>query len=62
MGRTAIPGKEQSLVYLGADCTDQSECPMLFMSNNVIDRGIEDPTGKPIEKVRRIRGADSTSK
>jgi arsenate reductase (thioredoxin) len=27
---------------------------MLFM-NNVIDWGIEDPKGKPIEKVRDIR-------
>jgi protein-tyrosine-phosphatase len=35
-------------------CTDQSECPMLFM-NNVLDWGIEDPKGKPIEKVREIR-------
>jgi protein-tyrosine-phosphatase len=35
-------------------CMDQSECPMLFMGS-VIDWGIEDPKGKPIEKVRRIR-------
>lgn len=35
-------------------CMDQSECPMLFI-NNVIDWGIEDPKGKPIEKVRQIR-------
>jgi protein-tyrosine-phosphatase len=35
-------------------CIDQSECPMLFI-NNVIDWGIEDPKGKPIEKVREIR-------
>lgn len=35
-------------------CMDKSECPMLFM-NNVIDWGIEDPKGKPIEKVRKIR-------
>jgi protein-tyrosine-phosphatase len=35
-------------------CMDQSECPMLFMGN-VIDWGIEDPKGKPIEKVRQIR-------
>lgn len=35
-------------------CMDKSECPMLFM-NNVIDWGIEDPKGKPIEKVREIR-------
>jgi protein-tyrosine-phosphatase len=35
-------------------CIERSECPMLFM-NNVIDWGIEDPKGKPIEKVREIR-------
>ncbi len=35
-------------------CIDQSECPMLFMSN-VIDWGIEDPKDKPIERVRQIR-------
>ena len=35
-------------------CMDKSECPMLFI-NNVIDWGIEDPKGKPIEKVRQIR-------
>ena len=35
-------------------CMDQSECPVLFMGN-VVDWGIEDPKGKPIEKVRQIR-------
>lgn len=35
-------------------CMDKSECPMLFI-NNVTDWGIEDPKGKPLEKVRRIR-------
>lgn len=35
-------------------CMDQSECPMLFI-HNVVDWGIEDPKGKPIEKVRQIR-------
>jgi protein-tyrosine-phosphatase len=35
-------------------CIDQSECPMLFI-NDVIDWGIEDPKGEPIEKVREIR-------
>ena len=35
-------------------CMDQSECPMLFMAN-VVDWGIEDPKGKPIERVRAIR-------
>src|SRR5688500_3787157 len=35
-------------------CIEKAECPMLFM-NNVIDWGIEDPKGKPVEKVREIR-------
>ncbi|MFL6477637.1 MAG: arsenate reductase ArsC [Nitrososphaera sp.] len=35
-------------------CMERAECPMLFI-NNVIDWGIEDPKGKPIEKVREIR-------
>jgi arsenate reductase (thioredoxin) len=35
-------------------CIDKAECPMLFI-NNVVDWGIEDPKGKPIEKVREIR-------
>lgn len=35
-------------------CMDKTECPVLFL-NNPIDWGIEDPKGKPIEKVREIR-------
>lgn len=35
-------------------CMERTECPMLFI-NNVIDWGIEDPKGKPVEKVREIR-------
>jgi arsenate reductase (thioredoxin) len=35
-------------------CMDKAECPMLFI-NNVIDWGIEDPKGKPIDKVGEIR-------
>ena len=35
-------------------CIEKAECPMLFI-NNVIDWGIEDPKGKPMEKVREIR-------
>lgn len=35
-------------------CIDKVECPLLFI-NDVIDWGIEDPKGKPIEKVREIR-------
>jgi arsenate reductase (thioredoxin) len=35
-------------------CIDKTECPVLFI-NNVMDWGIEDPKGQPIEKVREIR-------
>jgi protein-tyrosine-phosphatase len=35
-------------------CMDKSFCPTLFIPN-VIDWGIEDPKGKPMEKVRKIR-------
>jgi arsenate reductase len=35
-------------------CMDKSFCPTLFIPH-VIDWGIEDPKGKPIEKVRDIR-------
>jgi arsenate reductase (thioredoxin) len=38
-------------------CIGKAECPMLFI-NNVIDWGVEDPKGKPIEKVREIRVRD----
>jgi protein-tyrosine-phosphatase len=46
-----IKGSEKS-VNIG--CIDKTECPMLFI-NSVIDWGIEDPKGKPIDKVREIR-------
>lgn len=35
-------------------CMDKTECPLLFI-NNIVDWGIEDPKGKPLEKVRGIR-------
>ena len=35
-------------------CLDKAECPLLFI-NNIVDWGIEDPKGKPTEKVREIR-------
>jgi protein-tyrosine-phosphatase len=35
-------------------CIERAECPLLFI-NNVIDWGIEDPKGEPVEKVREIR-------
>ncbi|MGH9975804.1 MAG: hypothetical protein ACRD8Z_08225, partial [Nitrososphaeraceae archaeon] len=35
-------------------CMDKNFCPTLFIPK-VIDWNIEDPKGKPIEKVREIR-------
>jgi len=35
-------------------CMDRDSCPTLFI-HNLIEWGIEDPKGKPIEKVRAIR-------
>ena len=43
-----------SVKAVNMGCIDQSECPMLFI-NNIIDWEIEDPKGRPIEKVREIR-------
>jgi arsenate reductase (thioredoxin) len=43
-----------SMKIVNMGCMDNSFCPTLFIPN-VIDWGIEDPKGKPIEKVREIR-------
>jgi arsenate reductase (thioredoxin) len=43
-----------SFVKVSMGCIDQTECPAVFLSNYQ-DWGIEDPKGKPIEKVREIR-------
>jgi arsenate reductase (thioredoxin) len=45
-------GSSTKSVNMG--CLERAECPMLFI-NKVIDWGIDDPKGKPIEKVREIR-------
>ena len=42
----------EKIVNIG--CMDNSFCPTVFIPN-VIDWGIEDPKGKPIEIVREIR-------
>jgi protein-tyrosine-phosphatase len=43
-------------IIVNMGCMDKSSsfCPTLFL-NNLIDWNIEDPKGKPIEKVREIR-------
>jgi len=43
-----------SATAVNMGCMDRSDCPLLFL-NNPIDWGVEDPKGKPIEKVRKIR-------
>ncbi|HEU4604798.1 MAG TPA: arsenate reductase ArsC [Nitrososphaera sp.] len=35
-------------------CMDRSDCPLLFL-NNPVDWGVEDPKGRSIEVVRKIR-------
>jgi arsenate reductase (thioredoxin) len=35
-------------------CMDKEACPTLFI-HNLVEWGIEDPKGKPIERVREIR-------
>lgn len=42
----------EKIVNMG--CMDKSFCPTVMIPN-VIDWGIEDPKGKPIETVREIR-------
>lgn len=44
----------QSTHRVNMGCLDKNSCPTLFL-HNVIDWDIEDPKGKPIEKVREIR-------
>lgn len=43
-----------SVMAVNMGCMDKNECPLLFL-NNPVDWAIEDPKGKPIEKVRQIR-------
>ena len=43
-----------AFVKVSMGCIDQTECPAVFLGN-FQDWGIEDPKGKPIEKVREIR-------
>jgi len=45
---------KQSTVRVNMGCMDKNSCPTLFL-NDVMDWDIEDPKGKPIEKVREIR-------
>ena len=44
--------ESNSVVNMG--CMDKESCPALFVED-VAEWGIEDPKGKPIEDIRRIR-------
>jgi arsenate reductase len=43
-----------STIRVNMGCMDKESCPTLFI-NDVLEWGLEDPKGKPIEKVREIR-------
>lgn len=43
-----------SFLKVSMGCMDKIECPAVFLGN-FQDWGIDDPKGKPIEKVREIR-------
>src|SRR5579863_915188 len=43
-----------SILSVNMGCMNKIECPAVFMKHSV-DWNIEDPKGKPIEKVREIR-------
>ena len=44
----------ESTIAVNMGCIEHDRCPLLFLENP-IDWKIEDPKGKPIEKVREIR-------
>jgi protein-tyrosine-phosphatase len=43
-----------STLRVNMGCVEKEACPTLFI-NDVLEWGIEDPKGKPLEKVREIR-------
>jgi protein-tyrosine-phosphatase len=45
---------KKSVRAINMGCMDRSECPMLFL-NNPVNWSIQDPKGKSIEGVRKIR-------
>lgn len=45
---------KESILNVNMGCMDKAECPAVFMKRYV-DWNIEDPKGKPIEQVRKIR-------
>lgn len=47
---------QDSVLSVNMGCIDKTECPVLFMKNSV-DWNIEDPKGKSLDQVRKIRDA-----
>lgn len=45
---------KNAIKIINMGCMDKNFCPTLFVPK-VIDWGIEDPKGRPIEKIREIR-------
>lgn len=45
---------KDSILSVNMGCMDKTECPTLFIKNSV-DWNIEDPKGKSLDQVRKIR-------
>ncbi|WKT58244.1 arsenate reductase ArsC [Candidatus Nitrosotenuis chungbukensis] len=45
---------KQSARIVNMGCMDKESCPAIFVQN-VLDWGIPDPKGKPLDEVRKIR-------
>ena len=43
-----------SILSVNMGCMDKTECPAHFM-NNLVDWNIEDPKGKSLDQIRKIR-------
>ena len=47
---------DNATIAINMGCMDNDSCPTILMKNRTMeDWGIEDPAGKPIEKMRQIR-------
>lgn len=45
---------QDSILSVNMGCMDKTECPALFIKN-LVDWNIEDPKGKSLDQVRKIR-------
>jgi protein-tyrosine-phosphatase len=46
---------DQASIIINMGCMDNDSCPSTLFKKKMVDWGIEDPVGKPIDEVRRIR-------